>query len=98
MLVELQGVLAEKNAELEDVRKKGGKSARVLDKAMKEIAACVSSPSGDWRARGADPAFRRRTTRLRSCLRSGSPSTDDASSRRLSCLWRRARSTAFRSM
>lgn len=94
-LVELQEVLVAKNVELDEVRKKGGNSARVLDKAMKEIAACV----GFFRvAIEAKLTLRRRTTRLRSCRQSGSLSTGGASSRRLSFLWRRAHSTPFRSM
>ncbi|ORY92961.1 condensin complex subunit SMC1 [Leucosporidium creatinivorum] len=39
-LAELQKVVDEKNEELEEVRRKGAKSARVLDKALKEIASC----------------------------------------------------------
>lgn len=38
----MQQVVEEKNAELEEVRKMGAKSAKVLDKALKEIASCVS--------------------------------------------------------
>ena len=38
-------VVEAKNAELEEVRKKGAKSAKVLDKALKEIASCVSTLS-----------------------------------------------------
>ncbi|ORY92949.1 P-loop containing nucleoside triphosphate hydrolase protein [Leucosporidium creatinivorum] len=39
-LAELQKVVDEKTEELEEVRRKGAKSARVLDKALKEIASC----------------------------------------------------------
>jgi structural maintenance of chromosome 1 len=44
-LAELQKVVEAKNEEYEEVRRKGAKSARVLDKALKEIASCVSSTS-----------------------------------------------------
>ncbi|KAL8278439.1 hypothetical protein RQP46_009129 [Phenoliferia psychrophenolica] len=36
----LQATVAEKNAALEDVRKQGSKSGKVLDKALKEVASC----------------------------------------------------------
>ncbi|BGP16097.1 hypothetical protein JCM10213_007524 [Rhodosporidiobolus nylandii] len=39
-LEQLQETLGEKNAELEVVRKSGGKAARTLDKALKEVATC----------------------------------------------------------
>ncbi|CEQ42431.1 SPOSA6832_04230 [Sporobolomyces salmonicolor] len=39
-LEELQVTLANKNAELEEVRKSGSKAAKVLDKALKEVATC----------------------------------------------------------
>lgn len=44
-LEELQRVVEEKTGELEEVRRKGAKSAKVLDKALKEIASCVSGPT-----------------------------------------------------
>ncbi|GAA5966085.1 hypothetical protein JCM21900_006440 [Sporobolomyces salmonicolor] len=39
-LEELQVTLANKNAELEEVRKSGSKVAKMLDKALKEVATC----------------------------------------------------------
>ncbi|GAA6027216.1 hypothetical protein JCM8097_002493 [Rhodosporidiobolus ruineniae] len=39
-LEQLQETLKEKNGELDATRKSGGKAAKVLDKALKEIAAC----------------------------------------------------------
>lgn len=41
-LAELQAVVEDRNAKLENVRKTGSKSAKALDKALKEIAECVS--------------------------------------------------------
>lgn len=41
-LIELQDVLTEKTAALEETRKAGGKTGKVLDKLLKEIGGCVS--------------------------------------------------------
>ena len=41
-LAELEAVLAERSTELEATRKSGSKSGKILDKAVKEIAGCVS--------------------------------------------------------
>lgn len=41
-LEELTAVLVVKTADFEEVKKQGVKSARALDKVLKEIAACVS--------------------------------------------------------
>ena len=43
-LEELTAVLVVKTADFEEVKKQGVKSARALDKVLKEIAACVSLP------------------------------------------------------
>lgn len=43
VLEQLRDTLRDKTSELEQVRKEGGKASRVLDKALKEIASCVSS-------------------------------------------------------
>ena len=81
MLAELTAVLAEKTAALEEVKKKGGKSARALDKVLKEIAACVRYYFPPKIRERCTDTSRYRTTRSRDWLQNDSPFTVAANSR-----------------
>lgn len=77
-LEELTTVLAEKTAVFEDVKKQGGKSARAVDKILKDIAACVRFFSC-FAFYNALTSLGCRTTRLSDSLRIASLSTVAAS-------------------